>query len=637
MKKNGIAFLSFILLIISLSAYAANTNLMSFQSLLQNAPLETSPQSATHMVTIRGGVLGYLPYSNILTQLGFTPENTINKSSDGTMYANSNILFPTQAAVRAYVASHGGSAAFGNTTGQIIGGKGFATPQMQYSSGFARMTQPAYNGTHWGTVSVSPTISVNHTLLLTDTGLLFDGAPLAGGAGSTFASLIGLPTDSGVLTAKFNQYLLTSVDTTNRAANAARFTNMSTTINNFRTVLLALGYNTNPPTLTRNTPTSTVNTSYSNSYVINYSASDAVGMASSSPLVYKINGGSPVAMTSGSNSTLTGFTANVPATITVIAKNSTNLTTVDNTIFTYQTTSPGISISPTSFTFADTGVGVTSSAQYATVTNNGTADLVIGSITTGGTNSSDFTKVGDTCSGQTIIPYSTCTVGATMTPSGPGTESASISIPSNTTTANIYMSGNGITQTFLLQENFNTTSAPAGWTITGTPVYTPTYVLAGASSIQFTDTSNVAKYFTPSDTVYVTAMIRAAWGTSTGNAMYVCLTSNCSTATGWGTNSSGIPELGNVYYGGTTAGATSVINTSAVYIKFRYTKGTGSNGIVTLWSSPDGYTWTQQANVTNYIGTLQAQGILIGSLNGPTSVIWDSIQVSSTDILDARY
>jgi hypothetical protein len=40
--------------------------------------------------------------------LGFTPENVANKSTDGTMVANSTTLYPSQSAVVTYVATHAG-------------------------------------------------------------------------------------------------------------------------------------------------------------------------------------------------------------------------------------------------------------------------------------------------------------------------------------------------------------------------------------------------------------------------------------------------------------------------------------------------------------------------------------------------
>jgi hypothetical protein len=92
---------------------------------------------------------------------------------------------------------------------------------------------------------------------------------------------------------------------------------------------------------------------------------------------------------------------------------------------------PAVSFSPTSLTFAPQGLGTTSGPQMETVTNTGTTNLSIMTVTIGGTNAGDFTKTADTCTGATLTPIGTCTVSVTYTPSALGSRSASLIFTDN--------------------------------------------------------------------------------------------------------------------------------------------------------------------------------------------------------------
>jgi hypothetical protein len=65
-----------------------------------------------------------------------------------------------------------------------------------------------------------------------------------------------------------------------------------------------------------------------------------------------------------------------------------------------------------------------------TVTNTGTINLSISTVTVGGTNAGDFLET-DTCTGATVTPSSTCTVSVTYAPTITGAESASITVTDN--------------------------------------------------------------------------------------------------------------------------------------------------------------------------------------------------------------
>jgi len=108
---------------------------------------------------------------------------------------------------------------------------------------------------------------------------------------------------------------------------------------------------------------------------------------------------------------------------------------------------PNISVTPTSYNFGNINLGSSSSPQIFTVSNIGSANLVIGTISITGTNASQFSKQNDICSGQTLAPSSSCTINVVFSPTSTGSKSASLSILSNdpdTPTLNVPLSGTGV-------------------------------------------------------------------------------------------------------------------------------------------------------------------------------------------------
>ena len=81
------------------------------------------------------------------------------------------------------------------------------------------------------------------------------------------------------------------------------------------------------------------------------------------------------------------------------------------------------------------------SEQTVTMKNDGAADLSIGAIAGA---SAPFSITSDTCSNQTISPAASCSVTVRFAPTGGGTFSANLGIPSNDpdeTTVNAQLSG----------------------------------------------------------------------------------------------------------------------------------------------------------------------------------------------------
>jgi serine protease AprX len=107
---------------------------------------------------------------------------------------------------------------------------------------------------------------------------------------------------------------------------------------------------------------------------------------------------------------------------------------------------PEITVSPLPFAFANTKVN-TALLHDFTITNRGAAGLMINSITFTGASPSDFMKQSDPCTGLTIAPLSSCTVGVSFSPGSVGLKIADLSIQSNdphTPILDVPLSGKGV-------------------------------------------------------------------------------------------------------------------------------------------------------------------------------------------------
>jgi len=92
---------------------------------------------------------------------------------------------------------------------------------------------------------------------------------------------------------------------------------------------------------------------------------------------------------------------------------------------------PDITVSPMDINCGFIQVGVSSSSYNVTVTNDGTANLTIGTITLAGANPGDFTIVSDNASGQILIPGASANVSVRFNPATTGSKNAQLQIPSN--------------------------------------------------------------------------------------------------------------------------------------------------------------------------------------------------------------
>src|SRR5437763_12543549 len=84
------------------------------------------------------------------------------------------------------------------------------------------------------------------------------------------------------------------------------------------------------------------------------------------------------------------------------------------------TGAPAVTFNPTSLTYGAQAIGTTSAPQSITITNTGSASLFVNSAQTRGTDPLDFTQVGDSCSGVTLAPGTSCSVSITFKPIASG-------------------------------------------------------------------------------------------------------------------------------------------------------------------------------------------------------------------------
>lgn len=92
---------------------------------------------------------------------------------------------------------------------------------------------------------------------------------------------------------------------------------------------------------------------------------------------------------------------------------------------------PDISVLPVSHDFGSAPVGSNSAAVTFTIGNEGSAALIIGTLSLVGADAAQFAVTNDTCSGQSLAVSAMCTVDAVFSPTSEGTKNASLSIPSN--------------------------------------------------------------------------------------------------------------------------------------------------------------------------------------------------------------
>jgi hypothetical protein len=104
------------------------------------------------------------------------------------------------------------------------------------------------------------------------------------------------------------------------------------------------------------------------------------------------------------------------------------------------------SASPASLSFAPQPVGSRSAAQTATLTNSGSTDVHVSTVSLGGPDPADFALTGDRCSGATVPSGASCSVGVVFAPGSPGTRTASLALADDATASpqSVALSGTAV-------------------------------------------------------------------------------------------------------------------------------------------------------------------------------------------------
>ena len=108
------------------------------------------------------------------------------------------------------------------------------------------------------------------------------------------------------------------------------------------------------------------------------------------------------------------------------------------------TPTPIANVSPTSINFGSHPVNTSSAPQTITVTNTGTADLIINNLMIAGLNPTDFQIVSNMCT--VVRPGNSCTIQVRFNPTATGTRSATLNIFNNASNSplQVTLSGNGL-------------------------------------------------------------------------------------------------------------------------------------------------------------------------------------------------
>jgi uncharacterized repeat protein (TIGR01451 family) len=102
-----------------------------------------------------------------------------------------------------------------------------------------------------------------------------------------------------------------------------------------------------------------------------------------------------------------------------------------------------ITVSPSSIDFGSQAIGSSSAPRTVTLSDTGSASIVVGSVDVIGTNPGDFAITSDGCSGKTIAAGSTCTVQVTFGPAATGARYATLRLNDDAADGPHYVSLSG--------------------------------------------------------------------------------------------------------------------------------------------------------------------------------------------------
>jgi len=390
--------------------------------------------------------------------------------------------------------------------------------------------------------------------------------------------------------------------------------------------------------------------------------------------------GSPVAVFDGATGTATTVTGTSGVLLGAL-NTTTNYAymAAPNSVFAISgaAAGPAFSASPSPLAFGNQTQGTTSNAMTLTVTNTGTTNLAITTVTPGGANMADFIVGTDTCADATVSAGKTCTVSVEFDPSTTNSESATLTFADNASDSPevVNLTGTGTapvptsTTTVLTA---SATSVAVGTSVTFTATVTPTTgTPTPTGAVTFMDGANtlgtgtlngsgVATYSTSSLALASHSITAVYAGDarnmgSTSNALTVNVTTGSTktaltassdsivvgssvTFTATVTGSTGVPApTGTVtFIDGTTTLGTGTLNGSGVATYSSSALAAGSHSVtasyagdinnvasissavaVSVWSGPAAYTVTLSPSSGSFAaGTSAVITVTVTSVNG---------------------
>jgi subtilase family serine protease len=265
------------------------------------------------------------------------------------------------------------------------------------------------------------------------------------------------------------------------------------------------------------------------------------------------------------------------------------------------TSSPKVTLSPSSLTFASTKVGSTTAAQTVTVKNTGDASLTLTSETITGTNASSFVKSASTC-GSTLAAGASCTVSVELKPVASGTLTASLSVTDNAT------------------------GSPQTVKLTGTGVAAPVVSLS-PTSLTFASTkvgsTTAAQTVTVKNTGDASLTLTSETITGTNASSFVKSASTCGTTLAAGGSCTVSIELKPVAAGTLSASLSVADNASGSPQTVKLT-GTGSGPAISLSPGSLSFPTTKKGS------TSAAQKVTVKN-TGTTSMTLSSETITGTN------
>lgn len=233
---------------------------------------------------------------------------------------------------------------------------------------------------------------------------------------------------------------------------------------------------------------------------------------------------SPVVIVDGATNAVTSVTGTSGISVQLGALNTTTNTayiagSTDVYVVSGKASGPALSPSPSPLAFGNQTEGTTSGAKTLTITNTGTSDLTITTVTPGGTDTADFIIGSDNCSNATVSAGKTCTVSVEFAPSTTSGESATLTFADNAT---------GSPQTV----DFTGTGIAPVPTATTTALSASSASVAVGTSVTFTATVTAAKGTpTPTGTVnFYDGATKLGVGTVNGSGVAAYSTSSLAKA-----------------------------------------------------------------------------------------------------------